>query len=155
MIKLVGKESSENIEKLVYSLLEEIVSRTGTDHFEFNREKAKTLSKEFIESEKYFVFAALTEDTIVGCATVCESCSLYALGSFGIVQEFYVKPEFRSTGIGKDMLDAISNFAKTKKWQRLELCTPPTPEFNNTVEFYKTNGFEVTGGHKMRKLLPE
>jgi len=37
-------------------------------------------------------------------ATLCESHALYAGGSFGIIQEFYVEPQFRSAGLGRSCL---------------------------------------------------
>gem|GEM_PF-2146775 len=37
--------------------------------------------------------------------------------------------------------------------QRLERCTPPLPEFERSVAFYQANGFEITGGYKMKLTL--
>jgi len=62
-------------------------------------------------------------------------------------------PEYRSKEVGKGLIQEIIKFAKTNKWKRLELCTPPTPEFDRTVEFYKSNGFEITGGYKMKHAI--
>lgn len=46
----------------------------------------------------------------------------------------------------------MASFAKDKQSMRLELCTPPIPGFDRTCIFYKENGFEITGGYKMKKL---
>lgn len=70
-----------------------------------------------------------------------------------MIQEFYVMPEYRSKEIGKSIIEEIVAFAKKKKWKRLELCTPPVPEFYRTVEFYQSNGFEITGGYKMKYAI--
>jgi hypothetical protein len=35
----------------------------------------------------------------------------------------------------------------------MEMCTPPLPEFDRTLEYYRRSGFEVTGGRKMKRLL--
>lgn len=81
---------------------------------------------------------------------MCESYALYAEGAFGILQEFYVQPQYRSQAVGQGLVDQIKKFAKTKSWTRIELCTPPVPEFERTVDFYMENGFERTGGYKMK-----
>jgi hypothetical protein len=38
-------------------------------------------------------------------------------------------------------------------WTRLEATTPPLPEFDRALRFYKANGFEVTGGKKLKTML--
>jgi len=59
-------------------------------------------------------------------------------------------PEYRSKEVGKLLIQEIVEFAKEKEWKRLELCTPPVPEFDRTVDFYKSNGFEITSGYKVK-----
>ncbi|WP_404798965.1 hypothetical protein [Acinetobacter thermotolerans] len=46
------------------------------------------------------------------------------------------------------MLAAIKHYAKQVGWKRIELCTPPVPEFDQTVSFYQANGFDRTGAIK-------
>ncbi|WP_347455618.1 GNAT family N-acetyltransferase [Acinetobacter thermotolerans] len=67
--------------------------------------------------------------------------------------ESAVLPEYRSEHIGHEMLAAIKHYAKQVGWKRIELCTPPVPEFDQTVSFYQANGFDRTGGYKMRCLI--
>ncbi len=134
-------------------LTNEIIERTGTKHFDVDIPLAESLCRKFLEQGQYTVIAAISDDEIVGFGALCESHSLYAEGTFGIIQEFYVLPEWRSRFVGKELLSHIFQFALDRGWKRLELCTPPLPEFNNTVSFYKDNGFEVTGGYKMKRVL--
>jgi len=151
--KIVDESKSNDVAKLAVCLTCEIIERTGIKHFDVDVPLAEKLCKEFMELGKYAVIAAFDNDRIVGFGALCESHSLYAEGTFGIVQEFYVLPEFRSKSIGKKLLASIVDYAKSKKWVRLELCTPPIPEFDRTVLFYKENGFDITGGHKMKYIL--
>ena len=72
---------------------------------------------------------------------------------FGIIQEFYVDPAWRSRGVGGAMLERARAYAKGRGWRRLELCTPPLPAFDRTLAFYGRHGFEVTGGRKMKCVL--
>lgn len=58
-----------------------------------------------------------------------ESCALYAGGKIGIILEFYVVPEFRSTGIGARLISEVQNYGRENGWSCIELGTPPLPEF--------------------------
>lgn len=151
--QLVDTTRSAEIAKLTARLTDEIIERTGIKHFDVDLPLAIQLCRNFIEENHYQVVGAFDEDKIVGFGALCESRSLYAEGVFGIVQEFYVLPEYRAKGVGKHLLERIIEHAKSKNWKRLELCTPPVPEFDRTVAFYQDNGFEITGGYKMKKAI--
>jgi len=148
--KIIDKSHSEDIAKLAVCLTNEIIERTGVKHFDVDVSLAIKLSEDYVSKGLYHVMAAFDENTIIGFGAICESHSLYAEGSFGIIQELYVLPEYRSKEVGKFLIQEIVRFAKEQKWKRLELCTPPVPEFDRTVDFYKSNGFEITGGYKMK-----
>jgi GNAT superfamily N-acetyltransferase len=148
--KIINESQTEEIAKLAVCLTNEIIERTGIKHFDVDVPLAIELCEKYVSKGLYHVLAAFDDNQIVGFGTMCESHSLYAEGAFGIIQEFYVIPNYRSKEVGKSLLKEIIGFAKSKGWRRLELCTPPIPEFNRTVDFYKSNGFEITGGYKMK-----
>ena len=151
--KLIENEQAEEIANLAVCLTNEIIERTGTKHFDIDVPLAIELCKNYVSNGLYNVIAAFDAGNIVGFGAMCESHSLYAEGPFGIIQEFYVMPEYRSKDVGKGLIQEIIKFAKTNEWKRLELCTPPIPEFDRTVEFYQSNGFEITGGYKMKHAI--
>lgn len=151
--KIINKSQSEEIAKLAVCLTNEIIERTGIKHFDVDVPLAIKLCEDYVSNGLYHVIAAFDENIIIGFGAICESHSLYAEGSFGIIQEFYVMPEYRSKEVGKSLIQEIVSFAKEQKWKRLELCTPPVPEFDRTVDFYKSNGFEITGGYKMKYAI--
>ena len=148
--KIIDESQAEEIAKLAVCLTNEIIERTGIKHFDVDIPLAIELCDKYISTGIYHVLAAFDENQIVGFGAMCESHSLYAEGAFGIIQEFYVIPNYRSKEVGKSLIKEIVDFAKAKGWKRLELCTPPIPEFDRTVDFYKYNGFEITGGYKMK-----
>ena len=148
--KIVDSEKSEDVAGLAVCLTKEIIERTGTRHFNVDVPLAEELCRKFIERGLYTVVAAFDGKQIVGFASLCESHSLYAEGTFGIIQELYVLPEWRSKSMGRELIAKAKEFAKSRQWKRLELCTPPVPEFDRTVSFYCDNGFEITGGYKMK-----
>jgi GNAT superfamily N-acetyltransferase len=148
--RIIDESQAEEIAKLAVCLTNEIIERTGIKHFDVDVPLAIELCDKYVSNGIYHVMAAFDEDKIVGFGAMCESHSLYAEGAFGIIQEFYVIPNYRSKEVGKLLIKKIVGFAKGKGWKRLELCTPPIPEFDRTVDFYKSNGFEITGGYKMK-----
>lgn len=142
-----------DIARLAMALTGEIMQRTDAGQFDIDSAATETLCREFLESGRYRVAGAWAGDDLIGFVSVCESCSLYAGGRFGIVQEFYVQPAWRSRAVGAGLLQALVECARQQQWLRLELCTPPLPAFERTVAFYRANGFERTGGYKMKLLL--
>ena len=148
--QLIDKSHAKEIGKLAVLLTNEIIERTGSNCFDVDEELAVDLCTNYLSSGLYSVIAAFDNLDIIGFCALCESQSLYAKGSFGIIQEFYILPIYRSQGVGKHLISSAIQFSKTKKWKRLELCTPSIPEFNRTYDFYKKNGFEITGGYKMK-----
>jgi len=140
---------------LATELTGEIIARTGTQHFDLDTEGAAALCRRYLEDGIYNVIIAETDTfgDVLGFVAMCESHALYTEGTFGIIQEFYVSPKFRSAGMGVALLKEAEAFARSRGWRRLELCTPPLPAFGRTLTFYQRNGFEVTGGRKMKQVL--
>jgi len=85
----------------------------------------------------------------MGFIAMYESHALYAGGSYGTIPELYVRPDARSKGIGRMLVDRAKNHAREKGWQRLEATTPPLPEFQRALQFYEKQGFSIQGGRKM------
>lgn len=151
--KLIQQSDAEAVAQLAVCLTNEIIERTGIQHFDVDVPKAVSLCETYVANGLYDVLAAFDEKAVIGFAALCESHSLYAEGAFGIVQECYVMPEYRSQAVGHQLIQAVIQQAKRKQWTRLELCTPPLPAFDRTVAFYQANGFEITGGYKMKYTI--
>ena len=69
---------------------------------------------------------------------------------YGTIPELFVRPKWRSLAIGKALIQQAVSFGESKGWKRLEVTTPPLPEFDKTLNFYKANGFEISGGRKLK-----
>lgn len=140
---------------LVGELLQEIMDVTATKAFTFNREETEQRARDLLVREKYWVFVAKATgpDEIVGFVSLYESYALYAAGAYGTIPELYVKKAWRSHGVGLQLLKAVMQFAKSKQWARIEVTTPPLPEFDRTLAFYQRNGFQITGGRKLKMDL--
>lgn len=154
-IDLASVGDAQAIAELAMALTDEIIDKTKAKHFDVNLPETTALCRSYIASGIYEVIVAKNgkEGTIIGFAAMCQSHALYTEGQFGVIQEFYVNPEARSLGVGSRILERAASHAKDKGWKRLELCTPPQPEFDKAIVFYSRNGFEVTGGRKMKLPL--
>jgi GNAT superfamily N-acetyltransferase len=153
-IQPAGADESDEIAPLVGELLGEIMAAIGEQAFIFSLGEATVLLRELLDQGKYLVLVARTEaGQIAGFVSMYESFALYAQGAFGTIAEFYVRPEFRSQGIGQRLAERAKEFGRTRGWRRLEVTTPPLPHFGRTVGFYERGGFSVTGGRKLKFLL--
>lgn len=143
------------VAELFAELINEIEERTHSGSNLFPTSNTPEKCRHFIESGIYKVFFAFDEaaQKTIGFLSLCESHSLYADGTFGIIQEFFVRPDFRSKGVGAKLLKSAREYAKGQGWNRLEVTTPPLPQFERTLTFYEKNGFQITGGRKMKKNI--
>jgi len=89
-------------------------------------------------------------DRLIGLLALSECRALYAGGRFGIIPELYVSPERRSQGVGGALVNEAKRVARSNGWARLEVTTPPLPQFERTLAFYERQGFSVSGGRKMK-----
>lgn len=149
------EDLSSKISILVGELLQEIMDRIGIDVFHFDLDETTKRLYDFIVTEKNFVFIAQDQMTkeIIGFVTIYEGFALYAEGAFGTMAELYVCPTYRSHGIGKMLIDESKDFGKSRGWSRLEVTTPPLPQFDATLAFYEREGFEISGGRKLKTVL--
>lgn len=137
---------------LVGELLGEIMDKIGTKAFNFDCEQTEVRARNLISSGKYWVFVAREKSTnqVIGFVSLYESYALYSEGAYGTMPELYVKNNWRSTSVGQKLLREVMQFAREKDWHRIEVTTPPLPEFERTLSFYQNNGFEITGGRKLK-----
>lgn len=144
-------QQAPEIAELTGGLLEEIMAATGQRHFHFDREEAERRTADYLERGIYRALLARSpEKAPIGMITATETYSLYAEGAFGLIPEFFVRPEWRSNGIGRGLLDGTRQWGREQGWSRLELTTPPLPAFERTFAFYEQQGLTVSGGRKMK-----
>lgn len=96
--------------------------------------------------DRFQVFAAKTSDgKIVGVMTLVETFAIYANGNYGIINEMYTDPEFRSSGIGAVLIDAAKGYGKARGWERIDVTAPESEGWDRTRRFYESQGFTFTG----------
>ncbi|MDD4965284.1 MAG: GNAT family N-acetyltransferase [Gallionella sp.] len=153
-IKPATSDDAHGIAVMVGELLREIMNTIGVQTFNFDLEETTDRLKDFLHREKYFVFIARDEGRkAVGFLALYESHALYAEGAFGTIPELYVRPEYRSNNVGFCLVSKAKSFGATRGWKRLEVTTPPLPQFDKTLAFYEREGFAITGGRKLKVTL--
>jgi len=90
------------IAELVGELLNEIGPAIGSSVFSFDSADTETRARTWLINGTYTVFLAYSDNgnEVMGFVAVYESYGLYAEGAFGTIPELYVRPAFRSQGIG-------------------------------------------------------
>ena len=146
-------DDSHEIAVMVGELLSEIMNTIGVQTFNFDLEETTDRLRDFINREKYFVFVAREGKKAVGFLALYESHALYAEGTFGTIPKLYVRPEYRSNNVGFRLVSQAKSFGASRGWKRLEVTTPPLPQFDKTLAFYEREGFAIAGGRKLKVAL--
>jgi GNAT superfamily N-acetyltransferase len=155
VIRAAGPDDADTVAALVGELLAEIITTIGVHAFDYDLPESRVRARDWLARGVYWAYVACTPDGTqpLGCITLYESHALYAAGTFGTIPEFYVRPAARSQGVGRALLDQARAHARTHGWKRLEVTTPPLPQYARTLAFYESQGFAVTGGRKMKVLV--
>ena len=91
-------------------------------------------NQKYKENDGICYIAIDNNDNVIG------TVSLKKLDNIsGEVRNFYIEREYRGTGIAQKLLNTIIEFAKIKKYKRLELDS--YKEFSRAINFYKKNNF--------------
>jgi GNAT superfamily N-acetyltransferase len=91
---------------------------------------------------------------IVGVLGVSWQISMRIPGRYGLIQELWIHPSWRSRTIGGDLLVAFFELARRQRIDRIEVGLPSErfPHLAATEAFYVNNGFTAIGT-RMRRLL--
>jgi GNAT superfamily N-acetyltransferase len=154
-IRLAVPEDAAPIAAMAVALTEEISKRLGVKTFNLEQQKTASLCHALLREEKYIVLIAFSEGEAIGFVGLSEGRALYAEGALATMQEFFVSPPYRVSGVGGMLLTAATELARKRRWNRLEVCTPPLPEFDRSLAFYERHGFDITGGRKLKRLFPQ
>lgn len=149
-IQKAGPEDALVVMDLVSLLLREL-GEEGDETGDLDFSEMKTGWQ--ANAKNHMAFLARTEDgTAVGVATLATAFALYANGCYGIINEMYVAPEYRSTGVGALLIEAVTAHGREQGWQRLDVTAPESERWERTRRFYEGLGFKFTGP-KLKLLL--
>lgn len=143
------------IATMVGELLHEIMAAVKEKAFGFHHDETTARARLWINDGQYTVLLARDGERSepLGFLALYASYALYTEGTFGTIPEFFVRPVHRSKGVGTELLTEAKHVGRTKGWRRLEVTTPPLPQFERTLAFYQGQGFSISGGRKMKTEL--
>lgn len=134
-------EDAKGIAMLINNLFKEIDHRMP----DFGESQIENLYKNELK-ERLIIFLAEDENkNCSGVITVTEGVALYTKGRFGVINELYILPEYRSEGLGKLLIEEVKKNARKKGWTRIEVTTPDRSHWKRTVDFYEREGFIEIG----------
>lgn len=143
------------VTSMVGELLHEIMAAIGEAAFNFDFQATERRAGEWLQRGHSLIWLAFGSRSgePLGFVAVYESYALYAEGSFGTISELFVRSAHRSDGVGAALVAEVRRFAAVRRWTRLEVTTPPLPQFDRTLAFYSKQGFVISGGRKMKTSL--
>lgn len=141
------------IAAMVGELLHEIMAAVNDKVFTFDHHEAEARARAWLSDGSYLVLLARDGGACVGFLALYQSFALYTEGVFGTIPEFYVRPSHRSSGIGTALIAESKKVGQARGWRRLEVTTPPLPQFDRTLAFYQRHGFTISGGRKLKVEL--
>jgi len=135
---------------LVHRLLQTAVPPGRLTPVEFLVETAARLLRE----EKMVAWLAEVDGRPVGLVTAITAHAVYARGAFGEINEVYVEPDFRATGLAARLIGTVRAYAPTQGWTRIQLSAPEagTPGAERARAFYTRLGFADVGPTLMLKV---
>lgn len=152
-IEIAQPDDAEVISILVGELLDEIMLAVREKVFEFHQNETVVRARTWMTNGLYTVLLARAAAVPVGFLALYESYALYTEGVYGTIPELYVRPAYRSRGIGASLLAEAKRVGELRSWRRLEVTTPPLPQFDRTLAFYERHGFAISGGRKLKVEL--
>ena len=133
--------------RIVLRLVKELLLELEDQPEEFvGFDEGKVLGDMNKAGERYTAFLAQSSGgEWVGVVTIMEAFAIYANGNYGIIDEMYVAPPYRSQGVGKQLIDWVKQLGQQRGWLRIEVTAPPGKKWQRSVRFYESQGFVFTG----------
>ncbi|MGH2831912.1 MAG: GNAT family N-acetyltransferase [Solirubrobacteraceae bacterium] len=100
------------------------------------------------------VLVAESDGQLVGVLGVSWQSAIRIPGSYGLIQELWIRPGWRGNALGGELLAALYRLAGERGIGRIEVGLPSErfAGLAKTEAFYRANDFEVIGTRLRRQL---
>ncbi|MDR7123428.1 GNAT family N-acetyltransferase [Pseudotabrizicola sp. 4114] len=148
-IHRAGQNETATVARFVHALLDELTAGAPPSLQDVTARAGSVLAGPGV-----IALIASVDAKPVGVMTLNECAAIYAGGRFGEISELYIRPDMRSQGIAKRLLDHAQAEGIARGWHRIEVGAPGQPEWHRTLAFYRCNGFTEVGP-RLRRLLQD
>jgi GNAT superfamily N-acetyltransferase len=150
-VREAGADDVRAVAEAVESLLVELGGRRP-ERAELEAEVNALLD----DPEGGSVLVAEADGRIVGVLSASWQRAIHVPGVYATIQDLWVDGEWRSRGVGAELVEAIASQARRRGVSRLEVGLPRETfaAIASTESFYGRNGFEHLGP-RMRRLLDD
>ena len=146
-VRLAHDNDAATVARFVHALLDELSGGKSP-----GIENVTLVTETALSDPSVVAAIAFADDEPVGVMTLNECAAIYAGGKFGEISELYVRPDLRSQGVARHLLDLAQLEARARGWKRIEVGAPGQPEWCRTLDFYLRHGFEDVGP-RLRRLV--
>jgi GNAT superfamily N-acetyltransferase len=115
----------------------------------------ETATRKLVEDQALgALFVAEADGEIVGVLAASWQHAVHVPGRYGVVQDLWVRDDWRSKAIGRELIEALVGLARERGIARLEVGLPQDSfaAIEATRSFYLANDFAPLGP-RMRRLL--
>jgi branched-chain amino acid aminotransferase len=107
------------------------------------------------EPEVGAMLVADSDGEIVGVLGASWCRAIHVPGRYAVIQDLWVHPDWRSRGVGAELVEGLVALARERGVGRIEVGLPRETfeAIKATEAFYLGNGFDHLGP-RMRRLLP-
>lgn len=143
--------------KLIAQAVQSLLTELGGPGPQFTLAGAERAAESLI-SNPALGFALIIEDSqaveVVGIATVSAVHAVRAGGDYGVLQELWVAPSYRSADHGARLLHAVEKEASRRGWPMVEVSLPLSgyAELPKLTKFYERAGYGQAGMRWRRRL---
>jgi GNAT superfamily N-acetyltransferase len=150
-VREAGAADVEGVATAVEALLAELGGRCPA-RSELEAEVRALLD----EPEGGSVLIAEADERVVGVLSASWQRAIHVPGVYATIQDLWVDEDWRSRGVGAELVEAIASQARRRGVGRLEVGLPRETfaAIASTESFYRRNGFEPLGP-RMRRLLDD
>jgi GNAT superfamily N-acetyltransferase len=91
---------------------------------------------------------------LVGVLAASWQMAIHVPGRYGLIQDLWVHPKWRSRAVGAGLIAALIEAAREHRVARIEVGLPKSSfaQIRATESFYAANGFEPLGARMRRSL---
>ncbi len=133
-MKLIIRKAETGDFETIYQFICELQNKA------FDKDQMRVLYHENITSPNFVYLLATLNESILGYLSCHTQILLHHAGKVAEIQEMFVKPEYRSAGVGKQLMDEIKKITREAGVLQLEVTTRTIRE--NAIKFYKRESFE-------------